>query len=182
AASAGVSDVARIVTKKSVVEGARSLEAHFVPRVRVAHVDLPGDGVRRHVEEHCPDAREDVRLHGGRGRGADREHILVGQGEADGRAPVAPEAILPPARAGVELDDEPRLRTRGALEVRVGRGKATRRGEEPPGGVSDGTWRGARSLVAHRTFGERGRAVAGMEDRRIDRVPIRADRERAWRV
>src|SRR5439155_15856931 len=64
----------------------------------------------------------------------------------------------------------------------LGAGRPPGAVKNPPGGVSDGTWWGARSLVAHRTFGERGRAVAGMEDRRIDRVPIRADRERAWRV
>src|SRR5439155_22039573 len=44
---------------------------------------------------------------GGRGGGGGGRHILVGQGEANGRAPVAPEAILPPARAGVELTMSP---------------------------------------------------------------------------
>src|SRR5204863_2712248 len=96
------------------------------------------------------------------------------EGEADAVVPVAPELVLPDAGRLVELHDQADLRCAGPLHVgararvaawKVAAGQTARRRDTVAGA-------GSRSgePVAHDVLGDRRRLVAGLEDRRVDRV------------
>src|SRR5262249_34355163 len=105
---------------------AGALEAHLVPRLRVARVHFPADRIHRKVEDDRADAVDVAGLHQ-RVR-IDREHVLVGERETDGVAPVARELVLPLAIVRIEFDDETGLRLLLPAAVEgIGSGKAARR-------------------------------------------------------
>ena len=139
------------------------LEADLVPRLGVGDVELPrAVRAHRHVEEDRADAGHAPPCWRRRvGVGVDQEDVLVGQGEGDLRAPVARELVLPSAVAGLNLTMRP---VSGAVGRRARRDSAAGR-----------RWPRRRVSVMRR------RAVAGMEDRRVDGVAVGLG-ERARRV
>ena len=104
--------------------GSRAFEARLVVGFGVCDIELPGDRVRDHVEEH----RTDARVVGGfaQRRDIDGEHVLVGKGIADTVVPVAPEFVLELARGGVPLHDQADLGCFDTGVVVVGAGDPPR--------------------------------------------------------
>src|SRR5262249_20221677 len=155
---------------------ARPLEEALVPGLRVGDVDDATHRVDGHVEECGADATERRRLRE-RAR-VEREHVLVGQAEADALAPVTRERVTPLPGALIELYNDPGLGR--ALAESVGRraGHTARHDEA----LRVGALRGASEAVADRTLADRRRLVSGMEDRRVDGRAVRAGRERTRRV
>ena len=81
----------------------RPFEARQVLRFGVRDVDIPVDGVDRHVEVDGADVREA----GGfvERCGVDLEYVEVRKKEADAVAPVAPTVVAPLPGAFVKLND-----------------------------------------------------------------------------
>jgi hypothetical protein len=171
--------------RRDVVAGA--FEADVVHRLRVRHEEAARGRMHRHVEERRPDAAERAADLGGNRRArVDREDVLVGQVEADERAPVAAELVLPgAARPAIAIlaDDQAGLLARDAGVVLERRREAAGGRRQVAGGPDEagalhGLVRAIRGrAVADAELVDRGRAIAGAEDGGVDAIARDAARE-----
>ena len=154
-----------------------SLEAHLVPRLGVADVDLAVDRVGHHVEEHRADVGEARRSATGVAAEAS-----IAKTSRSGRSNLTPplqsrpSSVVPLAARRVEPDDQADLGARNALDVDVGRRQAAGELEQRAAG------RRGRAAVAHRALAHRRGLVAGLEHGGVHRVAVGAARQRARRV
>ena len=63
----------------------RALKSNMVKRFKVAHVDLVGHRIDRHIEQGCANSRDRLFDHGRSRQSINNKNIVVGQIEVDRR-------------------------------------------------------------------------------------------------